>query len=399
MKKTLALLLTALLALGAFAACGNKNNETNDADVENSQTETVDTSKYTLQGIIDSIYAVKAPLFMYGSMPVDLEDEFSYKTYLGLEDPSVIKEAVFSESMIGAQAYSLVIARVAEGQDAEKISEAMKNGIDNRKWVCVEADDVKTATYGDLVCFVMISTEYKDALTAQDVVDAFTAIMNGEAKYEEGAEPNLPEMPEADLPADDFVDGEELTDEELNQPAAMPEDAVADDTPAVMPEVTPDEDAAEGEEIADEDIIVDEEMIMPEMSELEAIVNTIYENKVPQFMLGNIPVDLTDEFSYKTYLGLEDPSVIEEAIVSESMIGAQAYSLVVAKVKDGEDAEKIAEAMKAGIDPRKWICVEADDIKTAVVGDYVCFCMIDSEYAEDFTAQDAVDGFIAAVAA
>lgn len=389
MKKTLALLLTALLALGVFAACGNNNDAEDGADTSNTQTETVDTSKYTLQGIIDSIYAVKAPLFMYGSMPVDLEDEFSYKTYLGLEDPSVIKEAVFSESMIGAQAYSLVIARVAEGQDAAKVAEAMKNGIDNRKWVCVEADDVKTATYGDLVCFIMISTEYKDALTAQDVVDAFTKIMNGEAKYEEGAEPNLPEMPEADIPSEDEVfEGEEITDEELNQPAAMPEDgAIAEDnTPAVMPEVDVPADGGE-------------EAVMPEMSELEAIVNTIYEDKMPQFMLGNIPVDLTDEFSYKTYLGLDDPSVIEEAIVSESMIGAQAYSLVVAKVKDGEDAEKIAEAMKAGIDPRKWICVEADDIKTAVAGNYVCFCMIDSEYAEDFTAQDAVDGFLKAVAA
>lgn len=374
MKKTLALLLTALLALGVFAACGNNNDVEDGADTSNTQTETVDTSKYTLQGIIDSIYAVKAPLFMYGSMPVDLEDEFSYKTYLGLEDPSVIKEAVFSESMMGAQAYSLVIARVAEGQDAARVAEDMKNGIDTRKWICVEADDVKTATYGDLVCFIMISTEYKDALTAQDVVDAFTKIMNGEAKYEEGAEPNLPEMPEADIPSEDEVfEGEEITDEELNQPAAMPEDgAIAEDG---------------------------EEAVMPEMSELEAIVNTIYEDKMPQFMLGNIPVDLTDEFSYKTYLGLDDPSVIEEAIVSESMIGAQAYSLVVAKVKDGEDAEKIAEAMKAGIDPRKWICVEADDIKTAVAGNYVCFCMIDSEYAEDFTAQDAVDGFLKAVAA
>ena len=352
MKKTLALLLTALLALGAFAACGNKNNETNGTDTSNTQTETVDTSKYTLQGIIDSIYAVKAPLFMYGSMPVDLEDEFAYKTYLGLDDPSVIKEAVFSESMMGAQAYSLVIARVAEGQDADKIAESMKAGIDTRKWICVEADDVKTATYGDLVCFIMISTEYKDALTAQDIVDAFTKIMNGEAKYEEGAEPNLPEMPDM-----------------------------------------------EEEEIVDEDILVDEEMVMPETSELENIINTIYAEKAPQFMLGFIPVDLTDEFSYKTYLGLEDPSVIEEALASESMIGAQAYSLVVAKVKDGEDAEKIAEAMKAGIDTRKWICVEADDVKTAVVGNYVCFCMIDSEFASDFTAQDAIDGFVKAVAA
>ena len=115
-------------------------------------------------------------------------------------------------------------------------------------------------------------------------------------------------------------------------------------------------------------------------------------------MLGSIPVDLTDEFSYTTYLGLEDPSKISEAVVSESMIGAQAYSLVVAKVADGQDAAAVAEEMKAGINPRKWICVEADDIKVATSGNLICFCMIDSEYAEDFTAQDAIDGFLAATA-
>ena len=74
------------------------------------------------------------------------------------------------------------------------LTDEMKAGIDTRKWICVEADDVKTAVYGDLVCFCMIDSEYADALTADDVTGAFTKIMNGEATYEEGAAPNIPEI-------------------------------------------------------------------------------------------------------------------------------------------------------------------------------------------------------------
>ncbi|MBR3994922.1 MAG: hypothetical protein IKI97_06550 [Clostridia bacterium] len=307
------------------------------------------TGKYTLQGIIDSIYAQKAPLFMFGSIPVDMTDEFSYNTYLGIKDPAKISEAVVSESMIGAQAYSLVVARVAKGYNAADVAKEMKAGIDNSKWVCVTADDVKVTTYGDLICFCMIDTEYKDALTAQDVIDAFTAIMKGKAKYEEGATPNIPGYEEPEF-EEDFTD-------------------------------------------------VDMEEVVVGANVLESIINDMYAIKAPQFMLGSIPVDMTDEFSYNTYLGTNDPSKFVEAVASEAMIGAQAYSLVVARVAPGVDANEVAKEMKAGINPRKWICVEADDIKTAVVGDLVCFCMIDTEYAADYTAQDAIDAFISVTAA
>lgn len=184
MKKTLAIVLTLALAILSFAACGN------DAQKDN----TPDTSAYTLQGIVDSIYAQKAPLFMFGSMPVDLADADATKMFLGIDDASKVKEAIVSESMMGSQAYSLVIARAADGVDAQALADEMKAGIDTRKWICVEADDVKTAVYGDLVCFCMIDSEYADALTADDVTGAFTKIMNGEATYEEGAAPNIPEI-------------------------------------------------------------------------------------------------------------------------------------------------------------------------------------------------------------
>ncbi len=150
---------------------------------DGTQAAPTDPTEFSVQGIIESIYNQKAPLFMIGTMPVDMTDEFSYKTYLGLDDVSVIKDAAVSESMIGAQAYSLVVVRVNEGVNAQEIADKMKSGIDTRKWICVEADDVKVAVAGDLICFCMISSEYKDAFTADDAINAFNNVINGNAEY------------------------------------------------------------------------------------------------------------------------------------------------------------------------------------------------------------------------
>ena len=452
MKKTAALLLALMLATGAFASCGNKDkNEetkapestvTDNAAVEGEKEEennaAADTSAFTAEGIIESIYAQKAPEFMIGFMPVDLNDKDSYTTYLGLEDISAIKEVAVSESMIGAQAYSLVVARVNEGENANEIAEKMKNGINPRKWVCVEADDIKYTAIGDLICFCMISSQYKEAFTADDAINAFTKVVNGEAEYK------TPEVPEADVVPEEEITEETLPEEEPviepeeenantsvknetnkqdtekpaedadNTPAASPEETPAepeevpaeDNTPAASPEETP----AEPEEAPAEDnapaASPEETPAEPEEApadtpaeaptatlSAEEIINKMYETKAPGMMLGFMPVDLKDENSYTTYLGIKDPSKIAEVAVSEAMMGAQAYSLVVARVAPGQDANAVANEMKAGINPRKWICVEADDVKVTVSGDLICFCMISTVFSEEYTAQDAMDTF------
>ena len=210
-------------------------------------------------------------------------------------------------------------------------------------------------------------------------------VENAGTENEEGTEETEDETPS--------LEGEDEQLPETEDVSGTPENNDAqENTPAVNPEEVEGEIA--DDEIA-EDEIFEEEV---EVSALAGIVDEIYAHKAPMFMYGTMPVDLTDEFSYTTYLGLSDVSKIEDAVVSESMIGAQAYSLVVAKVKEGQDAAAIAEEMKAGIDTRKWICVEADDVKVTTSGDLICFCMISSDFAPDFTAQDAIDGFMKAVA-
>ncbi len=417
MKKTLAILLTLMLAAGTFASCGGKDKKeetkTPESDVtenidnkEENEEAAVDTSAYTTLGIIDSIYAQKSPAFMTMSIPVDLADADAVKMYLGLDDASKIAEASVTESMMGAQAYSLVVARVAQGQDVKAVAEEMNGGIDPRKWVCVGADDIKYTTEGDLICFCMISTDFKEDFTADDAMNAFNKIMTGEAQYVETSVSVLPEegieeMPEVDpeeAPAEEVED--DMAESE-QKPVEKPEDVPAtepEEIPAVQPEVTPEApEEAPAEQPEEAPVVTPDEAPAETPAETalspEEIVNKMYEIKMPEFMLGFIPVDLSDKDACSSYLGLDDASKIESAIVSEPMIGAQAYSLVVAKVAPGQDANAVANEMKAGIDPRKWVCVEADDIQVSVSGDYVCFCMISTDFADQYTAKDAMNAF------
>ena len=91
------------------------------------------------------------------------------------------------------------------------------------------------------------------------------------------------------------------------------------------------------------------------------------------------------------YTGLSDASALSGAVVSESMMGSQAYSLVLARVNDPAKAEETARAILDGVNPAKWICVQADDLDAAVSGDLVLFVMIGSQF--DLPAADLIGAF------
>lgn len=76
------------------------------------------------------------------------------------------------------------------------------------------------------------------------------------------------------------------------------------------------------------------------------------------------------------------------------MISSIAYSLVLVRVEDAKNAQSIAQQMKDGINPQKWVCVEADDLAVCGYGDVVMLIMVASDFAGDgITAQAMVDAF------
>lgn len=78
-------------------------------------------------------------------------------------------------------AFSLVMVRTADAVDPKEVAQAMKEGINPRKWICVEADDMLVAGCGDVVMLIMLASE--DGMTAQSFVDAFQSVAGRELDF------------------------------------------------------------------------------------------------------------------------------------------------------------------------------------------------------------------------
>ena len=127
-------------------------------------------------------------------------------------------------------------------------------------------------------------------------------------------------------------------------------------------------------------------------AELNDMVGEIYKLQPVDLMgMETTAIDLTDESWYSYLAGLTADNVgkVDAAVISESMTGSQAYSLVLARVKDPADAKEIATSMEDNIDLRKWVCVAADRARVVTFGDKVLFVMADSELADVDALVDA----------
>ena len=164
MKKFISVILMAALALSLFAACGKTDDAPKGADLSGESAE----------ALVNKIYESKMPEFALMTMPVDLADAEMVAWQTGVSDPALLKEAVISEPMMGSQAYSMVMVRVNDAAKAEEVAQMMLDNIDPRKWICVAADDIDAAIYGDLVLFVMIDSSF--GIPAADFIGAFKTI-------------------------------------------------------------------------------------------------------------------------------------------------------------------------------------------------------------------------------
>lgn len=181
MKKFLALILTTVMTFSMLTACGNNEKPAEEPQTTEEQKPVNALVDKSLENILDEIYKEKMPEFPLMSQVVDFADENSVKYYTGLtaDDSSKVKEALASEPAMGSQAYSLVLIRLNDEKDAEDIAAKVKAGVDPRKWICVEADDIRVCASGDVVMFVMISTTFADSITATQLTDAFTNVAGG----------------------------------------------------------------------------------------------------------------------------------------------------------------------------------------------------------------------------
>lgn len=173
MKKIVSLVMALALSISMFTACGSKTEQP-------AETEAAITVEGTMEELLNKVIAENPVEFMGGVIPIDLTDTsedglWAIKSFTGLEDASSITEAAAFEPMMGSMAFSMVMVRVAPEAGSKTVAEAMKSGIDTRKWICVEANDLLVTGYGDVVMLIMLDNQ--SSLTAQSFVDAFAKVV------------------------------------------------------------------------------------------------------------------------------------------------------------------------------------------------------------------------------
>ena len=129
---------------------------------------------------------------------------------------------------------------------------------------------------------------------------------------------------------------------------------------------------------------------------MEENVMKVMEIAPVEFMAGPVPVDLTDtseegQWALNYFTGLQSAESVTDVCVYEPMTSSQAFSLVMVRTAEGADPRAVAQEIKDNIDPRKWICVGADEMMAAGYADTVMFIMLDSQLG--LRAQTYVDAF------
>ena len=181
MKKIIAMALALTMALSLFAGCGAEKTPATEAPSQNAVTV-----EGTMEELLNKMVEQNPVEFMGAVTPVNLEDTsedglYFLEYYTGLKSAETLAEAAAFEPMMSSIAFSLVMARGAEGADTKAVAESMKAGINPRKWFCVEADDLMVCGYGDVVMLIMVSSD--SGLTAQSYVDAFKTVVGGEPAF------------------------------------------------------------------------------------------------------------------------------------------------------------------------------------------------------------------------
>lgn len=151
--KKLVVILLAVATLLTVVGCQKKEEPFKDITMEE-----------LLQKVYDGV-KTDFPALMTTAITTENQEWF-----LGAEKLDY-KEAIASEPMISAIAYSVCLIRMNEGADIEAAKQAIKSGVNPAKWICVQVDpaNVVIDSAGDVIIVVMsnnLVTEIHDSFKA-----------------------------------------------------------------------------------------------------------------------------------------------------------------------------------------------------------------------------------------
>ncbi len=180
--------------------------------------------------------------------------------------------------------------------------------------------------------------------------------------------------PEVEEPEVNAPEVEEPVEDEptADEPATMPEDE--------QPAEDPSEDAPA--EMPEEEVLPEEEMpeieYMPEekLNEMMGLMDQLVANINDELMVGTMEIT-SDMYEYYAIPAIEGAY----AVVSMPMIGSIAHEVVLVEVPEGTDIPAFVEEMEGLMNPRKWVCVEAETTWVKTSGNYVLMVMSTEDMA------------------
>lgn len=103
---------------------------------------------------------------------------------------------------------------------------------------------------------------------------------------------------------------------------------------------------------------------------MEKLYTGVKDEEKPM-MLTNIELN---EENFEGFAFVKDVKY-KGAIASESGVGSIAHSVVLIRLENSADASNLVKEIKANANPRKWICVEAENVIVKSKGDLVMLIM------------------------
>ncbi len=165
MKKIIALLLVAVMAVAMFAACGGNEGGSN-TNVEVTALEVLNTvwGKYEEA---DKLFPVMGgdgeDMIMDNPDKVDELDNLQYVMYVPAEEVINVTEAAFMQHAMNANTFSCSAMKLAEGVDLETFATTMKDTLLNNQWMCGFPEKLVVASVG--ADCVVIAFGVNDAMT------------------------------------------------------------------------------------------------------------------------------------------------------------------------------------------------------------------------------------------
>lgn len=169
-------------------------------------------------------------------------------------------------------------------------------------------------------------------------------------------------VPETDTDADAETDAE--TDADAEEPVDTDTDVDADQ-PA-----TPEEPVSDGDAAGDTTGDTATELTAEEQEVLDT-VQQLVAGAADEIMCDNIIIS-SDQYPYYLFIDYIEGSI---AASSSAMIGSIPHSVVLLKLPEDADVAAVAAEIEENMDPRKWICVEAEATMVKTSGQYVLMVM------------------------